>query len=138
MYWSDWGIPPRIEKAALDGTHRTVLVNKVGRANSLTIDYADRYLYWTNLDNNEIESVSLDGSVRRHVLQDTLPKPFGLTQYQDFIYWTDWDSKSIERANKTTGMNRTRIQGQLDYIIDILVFHASRQAGELNSDVSAF
>ena len=35
----------------------------------------------------------------------------------------------IERANKTSGQNRTIIQGHLDYVMDILVFHSSRQAG---------
>src|SRR4051812_14132410 len=32
MYWSDWGAHPRIERAALDGTQRSVIINKVGRA----------------------------------------------------------------------------------------------------------
>jgi len=48
----------------------------------------------------------------------------------DYLYWTDWNTRSIERANKTTGSNRTRIQGDLDYVMDILVFHASRQSGQ--------
>lgn len=58
-----------------------------------------------------------------------MPHPFGLTQYQDYIYWTDWSQRSIERANKTSGQNRTIIQGHLDYVMDILVFHSSRQGG---------
>lgn len=65
----------------------------------------------------------------REVIADDLPHPFGLTQYQDYIYWTDWSHRSIERANKTSGQNRTLIQGHLDYVMDILVFHSSRQAG---------
>lgn len=65
----------------------------------------------------------------RDVIADDLPHPFGLTQYQDYIYWTDWSRRSIERANKTSGQNRTIIQNHLDYVMDILVFHSSRQAG---------
>lgn len=65
----------------------------------------------------------------REVIADDLPHPFGLTQYQDYIYWTDWSQRSIERANKTSGQNRTLIQGHLDYVMDILVFHSSRQGG---------
>lgn len=65
----------------------------------------------------------------REVIADDLPHPFGLTQYQDYIYWTDWSQRSIERANKTSGQNRTVIQGHLDYVMDILVFHSSRQGG---------
>lgn len=67
--------------------------------------------------------------MEREVIADDLPHPFGLTQYQDYIYWTDWSQRSIERANKTSGQNRTIIQGHLDYVMDILVFHSSRQGG---------
>ncbi|EQB78991.1 hypothetical protein CB1_001683059 [Camelus ferus] len=112
----------------MDGSERTTLVPNVGRANGLTIDYAKRRLYWTDLDTNLIESSNMLG-LNREVIADDLPHPFGLTQYQDYIYWTDWSRRSIERANKTSGQNRTIIQGHLDYVMDILVFHSSRQAG---------
>lgn len=63
------------------------------------------------------------------MIADDLPHPFGLTQYSDYIYWTDWTLHSIERADKTNGRNRTLIQGHLDFVMDILVFHSSRQDG---------
>uniref|UniRef100_A0A8C4XW01 LDL receptor related protein 6 n=1 Tax=Gopherus evgoodei TaxID=1825980 RepID=A0A8C4XW01_9SAUR len=128
MYWTEWGGKPKIDRAAMDGSERTTLVPNVGRANGLTIDYAKRRLYWTDLDTNLIESSNMLG-LDREVIADDLPHPFGLTQYQDYIYWTDWSRRSIERANKTSGQNRTIIQGHLDYVMDILVFHSSRQAG---------
>lgn len=65
----------------------------------------------------------------REIIADDLPHPFGLTQYSDYIYWTDWNLHSIERADKTSGKNRTLIQGHLDFVMDILVFHSSRQDG---------
>ncbi|KAM4901333.1 low-density lipoprotein receptor-related protein 6 isoform 6-T6 [Sylvia borin] len=128
MYWTEWGGKPKIDRAAMDGSERTTLVPNVGRANGLTIDYAKRRLYWTDLDTNLIESSNMLG-LDRETIADDLPHPFGLTQYQDYIYWTDWSRRSIERANKTSGQNRTIIQGHLDYVMDILVFHSSRQAG---------
>ncbi|XP_053574891.1 low-density lipoprotein receptor-related protein 6 [Bombina bombina] len=128
MYWTEWGGKPKIDRAAMDGSERSTLVPNVGRANGLTIDYAERRLYWTDLDTNLIESSNMLG-LDREVIADDLPHPFGLTQYQDYIYWTDWSRRSIERANKTSGQNRTIIQGHLDYVMDILVFHSSRQAG---------
>ncbi|CAH1258892.1 LRP6 [Branchiostoma lanceolatum] len=132
MYWSEWGGDPKIERASMDGTDRFILVDSLGRANGLTIDYPERRLYWADLDTNLIESSNMLGNDRKRVISDNLPHPFGLTQYQDYVYWTDWNTRSIERANKTTGENRTRIQGSLDYvmdIMDILVFHSSRQSG---------
>uniref|UniRef100_A0A8C7N4X8 LDL receptor related protein 6 n=1 Tax=Oncorhynchus kisutch TaxID=8019 RepID=A0A8C7N4X8_ONCKI len=128
MYWTEWGGKPKIDRSAMDGTGRITLVPNVGRANGLTIDYAERRLYWTDLDTTLIESSNMLG-LEREVIADDLPHPFGLTQYQDYIYWTDWSQRSIERANKTSGQNRTVIQGHLDYVMDILVFHSSRQGG---------
>ncbi|KAF7248252.1 Low-density lipoprotein receptor-related protein 6 [Varanus komodoensis] len=114
MYWTEWGGKPKIDRAAMDGSERSTLVPNVGRANGLTIDYAKRRLYWTDLDTNLIESSNMLG-LDRDVIADDLPHPFGLTQYQDYIYWTDWSRRSIERANKTSGQNRTIIQNHLDY-----------------------
>uniref|UniRef100_A0A3Q2QM79 Low density lipoprotein receptor-related protein 6 n=1 Tax=Fundulus heteroclitus TaxID=8078 RepID=A0A3Q2QM79_FUNHE len=127
MYWTEWGGKPKIDRAAMDGSDRITLVSDVGRANGLTIDYAERRLYWADLDTTLIESSNM--LEEREVIADDLPHPFGLTQYQDYIYWTDWSHRSIERANKSSGQNRTLIQGHLDYVMDILVFHSSRQAG---------
>ncbi|KAG3284511.1 LDL receptor related protein 5 [Ictidomys tridecemlineatus] len=128
IYWTEWGGKPRIVRAFMDGTNGMTLVDKVGRANDLTIDYADQRLYWTDLDTNMIESSNMLGQ-DRVVIADDLPHPFGLTQYSDYIYWTDWNLHSIERADKTSGRNRTLIQGHLDFVMDILVFHSSRQDG---------
>ncbi|KAB0404642.1 hypothetical protein E2I00_000650 [Balaenoptera physalus] len=120
IYWTEWGGKPRIVRAFMDGTNCMTLVDKVGRANDLTIDYADQRLYWTDLDTNMIESSNMLGQ-ERVVIADDLPHPFGLTQYSDYIYWTDWNLHSIERADKTSGRNRTLIQGHLDFVMDILV-----------------
>ncbi|XP_060782751.1 low-density lipoprotein receptor-related protein 5 [Neoarius graeffei] len=128
MYWTEWGGRPRIACAHMDGTNIITLVDKVGRANGLTIDYVDQRLYWTDLDTCMIESTNMQG-LQREIVADDLPHPFGLTQYRDFIYWTDWNLRSIERADKRSGQNRTVVQGQLEYVMDILVFHSSRQDG---------
>ncbi|KAF7245366.1 Low-density lipoprotein receptor-related protein 5 [Varanus komodoensis] len=128
MYWTEWGGKPKIVRAYMDGSNSITLVDKVGRANDLTIDYEDQRLYWTDLDTSMIESSNMLGQERK-IIADDLPHPFGLTQYSDFIYWTDWNLHSIERADKTNGRNRTLIQERLDYVMDILVFHSSRQDG---------
>ncbi|XP_064603510.1 low-density lipoprotein receptor-related protein 6-like isoform X2 [Liolophura sinensis] len=129
MYWTDWGKQPKLERAALDGTQRQVLVDNLGRVQGLTIDYLDRRLYWADFDAKVIESADMKGMNRRKVIHDHIPYPYGLTQYEDFIFWTDWKTNCIERANKTSGSNRTVIQEKVDLIMDILVFHASRQSG---------
>lgn len=47
----------------MDGTNSITLVDKVGRANDLTIDYADQRLYWTDLDTSMIESSNMLGNL---------------------------------------------------------------------------
>ncbi|XP_048887171.1 low-density lipoprotein receptor-related protein 5-like [Brienomyrus brachyistius] len=128
MYWTEWGGKPRIKRAYMDGSNIATLVDKLGRANGLTIDYVDQRLYWTDLDTCMIESSNMLGQ-EREIIADDLPHPFGLTQYRDYIYWTDWNLRSIERADKRSGLNRTLIRGHLEFVMDILVFHASRQDG---------
>lgn len=61
MYWTEWGGRPRIARAYMDGNTITTLVDKVGRANGLTIDYVDHRLYWTDLDTCMIESTNMQG-----------------------------------------------------------------------------
>lgn len=54
----------------MDGTNSITLVDKVGRANDLTIDYADQRLYWTDLDTSMIESSNMLGNL----LLDCIPE----------------------------------------------------------------
>ncbi|XP_035692507.1 low-density lipoprotein receptor-related protein 6-like [Branchiostoma floridae] len=135
MYWSAWSTEPKIERASMDGSNRLVLLDGVGRANGLTIDYQDRRLYWADLDNNLIESSNMQGDDRRQVISGTR-MIFTLTLYQDYVYWTDPAAPGIERANKVTGENRTFIhhypKDKEGSIKDTLVFHSSRQPGSSN------
>lgn len=62
MYWTEWGGRPRIARAHMDGSNIVTLVDKVGRANGLTIDYIDQRLYWTDLDTSMIESTNMQGN----------------------------------------------------------------------------
>ncbi|XP_054717262.1 low-density lipoprotein receptor-related protein 6-like [Uloborus diversus] len=128
MYWTDWGTSGRIERAAMDGSYRKVLISKLGRPNGLTIDFVERRLYWIDIDTLKIEYSDLFGNHRVQVL-DNLTDPYSLTIYEDFMYWTDWKTNSINRANKTSGGNITVIQRNLDHVMDVLVFHTSRQSG---------
>jgi Low-density lipoprotein receptor repeat class B len=82
MYWSDWGKTGRIERAAMDGTRNETLMEGLGRANGLTIDFMKSRLYWTALDTPAIESSDLSGMDRRTIIKTEIQKPYGLTQYQ--------------------------------------------------------
>lgn len=80
LYWSDWGEHPNIERSALDGSQRRVLVKTdLGFPNGLTIDYRERRLYWTDALKDKIETSDLDGQ-HRMVLVPDAKNPFGMTQ----------------------------------------------------------
>jgi len=80
MYWSDWGDDAKIERANLDGTARVFLVNtSLGWPNGLTIDYAERRLYWGDAKLDRIETCQLDGSQRQLLVGNDLPHIFSLT-----------------------------------------------------------
>ncbi|XP_059148486.1 low-density lipoprotein receptor-related protein 6-like isoform X2 [Physella acuta] len=128
MYWTTLG-DQVLERAHLDGTNRKVLVTEIGIVQDLTIDYQDRRLYWTRVDNHSIMSSDMNGEDIRLVVEKDIQQPIGLTQYQDFVYWTDSKKRSIESANKTTGLNRTVILSDIDMVMDIHIFHTSRQSG---------
>ena len=118
MYWTDWGKHPKIERAALDGSHRTILVNdSVAWPNGLTIDYLFRKIYWADAKLDKIEVMNLDGSNRRVVLNDKLPHIFGFTVLGDRLYWTDWQKRGIESVDKRTRKDRQTI---IDSLADLM------------------
>ena len=118
MYWTDWGKHPKIERAALDGSDRTILVNdSVAWPNGLTIDYLFRKIYWADAKLDKIEVMDLDGSNRRVVLNNKLPHIFGFTVLGDRLYWTDWQKRAIESVDKRTLKDRQTI---IDSLADLM------------------
>ncbi|XP_030239083.1 very low-density lipoprotein receptor [Drosophila navojoa] len=110
MYWSDWGASPRIERAGMDGSHRTTIINyDVKWPNGITLDLVRKRIYWVDGKLNIISSANYDGSQRRQILYSTeyLRHPFSITTFEDYVYWTDWDKQTVFKANKFTGLPST-------------------------------
>ncbi|XP_072036117.1 low-density lipoprotein receptor-related protein 2-like [Amphiura filiformis] len=114
LYFTDWGLVPKIEKAGMDGNNRRVIVDRNLRwPNDVTIDYDARRLYWLNAGGalvNKIESSDMDGSDRRAIVQhgpyqQALQHPFSIAVFQDTIYWTDWRQYTLQSVNKFSGAN---------------------------------
>lgn len=88
MYWSDWGGQGSIERAGMDGSTRTVILPRAGRANGLTVDHVEKRLYWSQLHGTPaIEVSDLDGKHRFQVVSKDVGRPFALTQYQVIQYF---------------------------------------------------
>lgn len=65
MYWTDWGEIPKIERAGMDGTNRSMIVHtEIYWPNGLTLDYEQLKLYWADAKHSFIHRCNLDGSSR--------------------------------------------------------------------------
>lgn len=69
MFWTDWvsstAQKGKIEQAWMDGTNRKPLIDSnLQWPNGLSIDYAEKKLYWCDAFLDKIERAGLDGSKR--------------------------------------------------------------------------
>ncbi|XP_020811871.1 low-density lipoprotein receptor isoform X7 [Drosophila serrata] len=137
MYWSDWGASPRIERAGMDGSHRTTIISyDVKWPNGITLDLVRKRLYWVDGKLNIISSANYDGSQRRQVLYsgEYLRHPFSITTFEDYVYWTDWDKQAVFKANKFTGEDVEPVTAvhMLQHPMVVHVYHPYRQPDGVN------
>lgn len=132
MYWIEWRESAVILRALMDGRNMTVIIQNhtvVMRPRALVIDYLENMIYWTDERHGSIYRARSDGTGLESVVLQHLPHPYCVTQYKDFIFWGDHDDNTISRANKLNGGNRTMIEANIGYIMDVKVFHGTRQVG---------
>ena len=110
LFWSDWGAAAAIERCALDGTNRTVLVqDDITWPSGVTLDTAAQLVYWLDGRFDTISSMDYNGDNRKTIFDDTTLffsqfHGFDLDISGDFIYFTDWSKNSIDKINKNTGV----------------------------------
>ncbi|RXG71249.1 Low-density lipoprotein receptor-related protein 4 [Armadillidium vulgare] len=128
IVWTDWGDDARIEKAAMDGTSRKVLIGeRLFWPNGITIDYPTETLYWVDAKQHVIESAYIDGTKRRKINEHKIPHPFGITVFEDRLYWTDWKTRSIHSINKRTGRDSNVVHSDVAFLMGIKSMHPQRQ-----------
>ena len=119
MYWTDWGNSPKIERASMDGSSRSVIVNtELGWPNGLTLDYSTQTLYWADAQLDKLEKSNVDGSMRTRLITPTnvVLHPFGITFYRNSLYWSDWEANAIFTAPaSSTLMDTTSFYGGLRF-----------------------
>lgn len=66
MFWTDWGINPKIAKANMDGSAITSLVTSTIKwPNGITVDYEEDYVYWVDAGVDRIERITINGNNRK-------------------------------------------------------------------------
>lgn len=82
MYWTDWGGTPKIERAALDGSMREVLLDTdLVWPNGIALDYAADRIYWCDANSDRIEFAFMNGTGRTLLIGPPadIPHMFGFT-----------------------------------------------------------
>ncbi|XP_053453877.1 low-density lipoprotein receptor-related protein 2 [Nycticebus coucang] len=103
LYWADWDVNAKIERATLGGNFRVPIVtSNLVWPKGLTLDYEEDLLYWADASLRQIERSTLTGT-QREVLVSAAFHISSLAVYGQYIYWTDMSTRKIYRANKYDG-----------------------------------
>nr|XP_054763625.1 uncharacterized protein LOC129270250 [Lytechinus pictus] len=95
MFWTDWGSRPKIERANLDGSNRTIIVDCIGTCgwpNGISLNDDGTLLYWIDNFNDKVEVVDLWGANRRTILQLENVGPYDIAVFKSNILWTEFGS----------------------------------------------
>ena len=106
MYWTDWGVVPKIEQASMDGRARTAVIDTdLDQPWGITIDYDENRLYWVDASLDKIEYSNLDGTSRVTLETDTdgVVDPFAITIENNLLFWTETSAASIFTTHKLIG-----------------------------------
>ncbi|XP_068223129.1 low-density lipoprotein receptor-related protein 1 isoform X3 [Palaemon carinicauda] len=138
MYWTVWqfnvGDEGLIERAWMDGTNREPFITTgLQWPNGLTVDFAERNLYWCDGYHNVIERVNLDGTGREVMLrEDVLDHPYGLAFHNGFIYWSEFQNGTIKRVRLGSEDAPEELRVENPYIFELKVFTNTSQSDSNN------
>ncbi|XP_077869877.1 low-density lipoprotein receptor-related protein 2-like [Saccoglossus kowalevskii] len=134
LFWTDWGRSPRIERAGMDGSDRTVIVtDRIYWPNGLTLDLPTERVYFGDRRLDFIEFCDYDGNNRHHVIGSTqfISGLHHMALFEDFVYWTDRENNEAMRVNKYTGQNRSAVVS-LSHPLGIHINHPALQPTSRN------
>jgi hypothetical protein len=128
LFWTDWGVQPKIETAYLNGENRSTIVSSsLGWPNDITLDHQSQRIYWVDAKFDKIESTDYSGNNRQQLLHHPGIHPFGVDILNSWLFWTDWATVSgLHKMDKSTGS----LQGKLfvpGKRMGIAVYDSSRQ-----------
>ncbi|GJQ65548.1 hypothetical protein Trydic_g7648 [Trypoxylus dichotomus] len=128
MYWSEWGQAKCIKKAFMDGTNTKVILENVGYAVGLLVDFEQKRLFWADSLSSTIMSSDFQGFRKQMIVSSNGGQIGGLAMFRHFLYWINVTSAEIWRANKMGGDNVSRVVNNIN-ATDVTVFHKSKQEG---------
>ena len=130
MFWTDWGVNPKIERASLTGSQRRAIVTaNLHWPNGIDLDKGNRRIFWVDATymHDKVESVDYNGNNRKLLYQQQGLHPFGVALVPPFLFFTDWAAHQEIRqvdANNGTVLRSYDINGQP---MGIVAYDSSRQ-----------
>lgn len=105
IFWTDCDkTTPKIERAKLDGTNRTILVHSdLKQPTGLAVDFQSKKVFWCDPLTNTIEVVGFDGQDRKIIVKRNLGNSVSLAVSQNHIYWYNSKKRLIQRLNRSDG-----------------------------------
>ena len=139
VFWSDWGRWPRIERAGLDGSNRTIIIStKIYWPNGLAIDLFRERLYFADAHLDYIESCSYDGQKRTQIIANDLflHHPHSLSFFEEQIFWVDRGHTVLAKKNRMH-TNKTVVAQLTQSALTVKVAHSTLQPQEDNPCLGA-
>ena len=105
MFWTDWGVNPKIERANLSGSQRTAIVTtNLYHPNGIDLDKGNRRIFWVDAGLDRVESIDYNGGNRTLLFQYSGLHPFGVALVPPFLFFTNWNtSREIHKLDALTG-----------------------------------
>lgn len=124
LYWSDWGVEPKIERANLMGENRKTILSHehVKWTSSIAVDPTIERIFWVDMSSHRICSSDIHGNDKREIVTG-LSSPYGVAVFEDFVYWTDTHLNKLYKADKFKGSNISPFGSFIHQPMDIRVYH---------------
>lgn len=131
LYWADYGQTPKIERALLDGTNRTILVSSgIITPRGLALDWRTGYVYWVDDSLDMIARINPHGGETEIVrFGSRYPTPYGITVFENSIIWVDRNLKKVLQASKEPGSTESPavIRDNMNMLRDVTIFDQRTQ-----------
>ena len=92
------------------------------------IDYPNGRLYWSDLKARVIDSIGLDGKLRKviHKFHPKEGKPHRLDIFENFIYFSTFQHNKIYKLNKFGRGNMTEIAEDFTRVSDLVIMQENK------------
>uniref|UniRef100_A0A914DKK6 EGF-like domain-containing protein n=1 Tax=Acrobeloides nanus TaxID=290746 RepID=A0A914DKK6_9BILA len=132
----------KLEAAAMDGTRRRTLVEThTHQVSGVVVDIPGKRVYWVDPKVDRVESVDYNGNDRKTIASgmNSVPHPFGLTLFDQYLYWTDWTRLGVLRVEKFGSPTNEVWSNKNDNVfpMGIAAYHPMAQPGPQHSECFA-